>query len=95
MSGLDKELPCCTEDLPNTSINGIDISLSEEEGADYMIAGMMSYEVFDANGSRINCWPVCQFTQNGQRLLRTRFMCGGTSRMTAHRIDCKVLLKRR
>ena len=43
----------------------MDFSIDEEEGADYQIVGMIAYEFFEANGKRVNCWPVCQFTQNG------------------------------
>ena len=49
----------------------------------------------DIGGNRINAWPVCQFTGNGQKELGVRWMCGGTTRKTAKRISAWVLLKHR
>ena len=94
---LNAEIPCCTEDISNTSIPKLTFTIDAEEGALYQIVGMIAYEVFDAEsgGNRINCWPVCQFTGNGQKELGVRFMCAGTSRKTAKRISAWVLLKRR
>lgn len=94
---LNVEIPCCTEDVGNTSTAKTVYSISNEEGADYQIVGVIAYEVFDAasGGNRINCWPVCQFTGNGQKELSVRWMCGGTSRKTAKRINAWVLLKHR
>lgn len=93
--GYDVILPCVTEDVANTDIPPIDMSIDDEEGAEYMIVGMFAYEMFDAANKRINCWPVCQFTQNTQKMLRVRMMCAGTSRKTVNRINCRVLLKHR
>lgn len=96
-NALNVEIPCCTEDLSNVSIAKMIFSIDAEEGADFQIAGMIAYEVFDSEsgGNRINCWPVCQFTGNGQKELSVRWMCGGTSRKTAKRINAWVLLKHR
>lgn len=90
-------IPFCTEDIPNGDIPKIVFSIDAVEGADYQIVGMIAYEVFDAasGGNRINCWPVCQFTGNGQKELSVRWMCGGTTRKTAKRINAWVLLKHR
>lgn len=94
---VDAAIPYCTEDIGNTAIPKMTFSISGQEGIDYQIVGMIAYEVFDAasGGSRINCWPVCQFTGNGQKELSVRWMCGGTTRKTARRINAWVLLKHR
>lgn len=91
------EIPACTEDISNTAIPKMVFSIDNVEGADYQIVGMIAYEVFDAasGGNRVNCWPVCQFTGNGQKELSVRWMCGGTTRKTAKRINAWVLLKHR
>ena len=94
---LNVEIPYCTEDITNANIPKMVFSISDEEGVDYQIVGMLAYEVFDAasGGNRINCWPVCQFTGNGQKELSVRWMGGGTTRKTAKRINAWVLLKHR
>ena len=94
---LNETIPTCTTDVGNTSIPKLVFTIDDVEGADYQIVGMIAYEVFDAasGGSRINCWPVCQFTGNGQKELSVRFMCGGTQPKTAKRISAWVLLKHR
>ena len=96
-SSFDISIPYCTEDVSNTSIPKTEFSISGDEGDEYQIVGMIAYEVFDAasGGNRINCWPVCQFTGNGQKTLSVRWMCAGTSRKNAKRINSWVLLKRR
>jgi len=96
-STFDISIPFCTEDLANSSIPKIVFSIDAEEGADYQIVGMIAYEVFDAasGGNRVNCWPVCQFTGNGQKELSVRWMCAGTTRKAAKRINAWVLLKHR
>lgn len=94
---LNVEIPYCTEDIANASIPKMVFSIDDVEGADYQIVGMIAYEIFDAasGGNRINCWPVCQFTGNGQKELSVRWMCAGTTRKTAKRISAWVLLKHR
>lgn len=96
-NSFNVEIPCCTEDLNNTSIPKMVFSIDEVEGAEYQVVGMIAYEVFDAasGGNRLNVWPVCQFTGNGQKELSVRWMCGGTTRKTARRINAWVLLKHR
>lgn len=96
-NALNVEIPVCTEDLGNGSIPKMVFSIDAVEGADYQIVGMIAYELFDeaSGGSRINCWPVCQFTGNGQKELSVRWMCAGTTRKTAKRISAWVLLKHR
>lgn len=96
-NSFNVEIPTCTEDISNTAIPKTVFSIDNVEGADYQIVGMIAYEVFDAasGGNRINCWPVCQFTGNGQKELSVRWMCGGTTRKTAKRINAWVLLKHR
>ena len=94
---LNVEIPYCTEDIANASIPKMVYSIDDVEGADYQIVGMLAYEVFDAasGGNRINCFPVCQFTGNGQKELSVRWACMGTTRKTAKRINAWVLLKHR
>lgn len=94
-SSLNVQIPYCTEDIANTSIPKMDFSISDAEGADYQIVGMIAYEVKDTSGQRINCWPVCQFTGNGQKTLTVRWACMGTTRKTAVSINAWVLLKHR
>lgn len=96
-NSLNVEIPTCTEDISNTAIPKMVFSIDNVEGTDYQIVGMIAYEVFDAasGGNRVNCWPVCQFTGNGQKELSVRWMCGGTTRKTAKRINAWVLLKHR
>lgn len=94
---INAEIPYCTENLANTAIANIDVSISDELGVDWAIASLAKYEVYDATsgGNRINCFPVCMFSMNTQKTLRLRMMCGGTSRKTARRIAGAILLKRR
>lgn len=96
-NSLNVSIPICTDEIANTSIPQMIFTIDDTEGAEYQIVGMIAYEVFDAasGGNRINCWPVCQFTGNGQKSLTVRMMCGGTSAKTARRINAWVLLKRR
>lgn len=96
-NSLNVTIPTCTSDISNTQIPKMVYSINEVEGADYQIVGMIAYEVFDAasGGNRINCWPVCQFTGNGQKELSVRWMCGGTTDKVAKRINAWVLLKHR
>jgi len=89
------EIPYCTENIANTSIPNVDISISNEMGVNWAIASLAKYEVTDSSGKRINCWPVCQFSMNTQKTLRLRMMCAGTSRQTAVRIAGAILLKHR
>lgn len=88
-------IPTCTTNVSNTNIPKMVFSISGQEGIDYQVVGMIAYEVFDAGGQRLNCWPVCQFTGNGQKELSVRWMCGGTTPQTATRISAWVLLKHR
>ena len=87
----------CTTDKGNTSLNKLTFSIDDVEGADYQIVGMIAYEVFDntSGGNRLNVWPVCQFTGNGQKELSVRWVCAGTTVKTAKRINAWVLLKHR
>lgn len=87
----------CTNDAANTSLAKMVFNITDQEGEDYQIVGMIAYEVFDAasGGNRINCWPVCQFTGNGQKELSVRWTCMGTTRKTAKRINAWILLKHR
>ena len=94
-SSLNVSIPYCTEEVANTSIAKMTYSIDAEEGASYQIVGMIAYEVFDSNNQRINCWPVCQFTGNGQKELSVRWACMGSSRKTATKINAWVLLKHR
>lgn len=88
-------IPSVTEDIANTSIPNFDFRIEGQEGEDFQVVGMMAYEIFDESSARINCFPVCQFTGEGQKLLRVRMMCAGTTAKVAKRISAWVLLKHR
>lgn len=94
---INASIPYCTEEITNTSIPNVDISINDTLGADWAIASLAKFEVYDATsgGNRINCWPICQFSMNTQKTLRLRMMCAGTSRKTARRIAGAILLKHR
>lgn len=94
---LNVQIPMCSSPISNTEIDKMVFRIDDVEGAEYQIVGMIAYEVFDAasGGNRINCWPVCQFTGNGQKELSVRWMCGGTLTKVAKRINAWVLLKHR
>lgn len=94
---IDINIPSCTQDIANTSIPKMTYSITGQEGFDYQIVGMIAYEVFDsASGSnRINCWPVCQFTGNGQKELSVRWMCAGPNSKNAKKVSAWILLKHR
>lgn len=92
---LNVAIPCCTEDLANASIDKMTFKIEGQEAVDYMVAGMIAYEVFGTDGKRINCWPVCQFTGQNTTELSVRWTCMGTSRKTATKISAWVLLKHR
>lgn len=97
VNNLNVSILPCTDNSANTALAKMVFSIEGQEGIDYQVVGMIAYEVFDAasGGNRINCWPVCQFTGNGQKELSVRWMCGGTSTKTARRINAWVLLKHR
>ena len=88
-------IPAVTADVPNTSIPNVDIDLNVidptgELNTKYAIAGMVKYEI--TNGStRLNAFPVCSFSMNGQRTLRLRCMVGGTQSMQATNIKGALL----
>ena len=99
---INLTIPHCNQDIANTSIPNVDIDLdvidpTGELNQKYAIAGLVKYEVYDATsgGNRINCWQVCSFSMNGQRTLRLRMMCAGTTSKTARRIAGAILLKHR
>ena len=96
-NAINVVIPCCTEDLGNTAIDKMVFKIEGQEAIDYQILGMIAYEVFDSEvgGSRINCWPVCQFTGQNTTELSVRWMCGGTTRKTAKRVAAWVLLMHR
>lgn len=89
------EIPPVTTDIANTSIANIDVAIDDEMAVEYAIAGMVKYQVIDENGTRLNCFPVCSFSMEGQKILRMRMMCGGTSRVFAKSVKGALLLKRR
>lgn len=92
---INVSIPYCTEDIANTAIPNVDVNITNEMGVNWAIASLAKYEVKDSSGARINCWPVCQFSMNGQKTLRLRMMCAGTSRKTAASINGAILLKHR
>lgn len=88
-------IPSVSQDIANTAISNFDFRIEGQEGDDFQVVGMMAYEIFDESSARINCFPVCQFTGEGQKLLRVRMMCAGTTAKSAKRISAWVLLKHR
>ena len=94
-STINITIPVCTDNVANTNIPKTIYTLTGQESVDYKIVGMLSYEVMDANGNRINCWPVCQFTGGGLTELHVRWMCAGTTPQVAARISAKVLIQHR
>lgn len=94
-SNLNVEIPCCTENIANTSIAKMMFKIIGQEATDFHVVGMIAYEVKNASNQRVNCWPVCQFTGQNQTELHVRWMCGGTARQTAVSINAWVLLKHR
>lgn len=96
-SNLNVTIVPCTSDAANTDLAKMVFTITGQEATDYQIVGMVAYEIFDAasGGNRINCWPVCQFTGQGQTELSVRFMCGGTTNKVAKRINAWVLLRHR
>lgn len=94
---LNITIPSCQNDISNTSIPNIDITITGETAEDFAIASLAKYEVYDAasGGNRINCWPVCQFSMNTQKTLRVRMMCAGPNAKAAKRIQGAIILKHR
>ena len=99
---INLTIPHCNQDIPNTSIPNVDIDLdvidpTGQLNQNFAIAGLAKYEVYDAasGGNRINCWPVCSFSMNSQRVLRVRMMCAGSTDKSARRISGALLLKHR
>lgn len=94
---LNITIPSCQTDIANTSVPNVDIAISGTVAEEFAIASLAKYEVYDAanGGNRINCWPVCQFSMNGQKTLRLRMMCAGPNGKTARRIQGAILLKHR
>lgn len=99
---INMTIPSCNQEIANTSINKLTIDLdvidpTGQLGTDFAVASLAKYEVWDAasGGNRINCWPVCMFSEGGQKKLSLRFMCAGTSNKTALRISGAILLKHR
>ena len=95
-------IPSVTQDVANTSIPNMDIDLdvidpTGDLNTKYAIAGIVKYEIYDATsgGNRLNAFPVCSFSMNGQRTLRLRCMVGGPSSKTARRVQGALLLKHR
>lgn len=94
-TALSVNIPTCTTDIDNINIDKLVYKITGQEAIDYQIVGMLAYQLTDANGARINCWPVCQFTGQGQTELNVRMMCAGTTNKTATKINAWVLLRHR
>ena len=99
---INLTIPAVTNDVANTSIPNMDVDLdvidpTGELNTKYAIAGLVKYEIYDAasGGNRLNAFPVCSFSMNGQRVLRLRCMVGGPNNKTARRISGALLLKHR
>lgn len=94
---IDVSIPSCLNDIANTSIPNVDVSITDKLGAEWSIASIAKYEVFDAEtgGNRINVFPVCMFSMNRQKTLRMRMMAAGPNEKHAKRISGALLLKHR
>ena len=90
-------VPACTTDLVNTTIPKILFTLTDDEAAEYMFRGVISYEVFDAEfgGNRLNYMPVCQFTGSNGTELSIRGCVMGSNSKVARRVVCWALLQHR
>ena len=94
---INATIPSVTVDISNTSIPNVDVSISEELGANWAIASLAKYEVWDATsgGNRLNVMPICMFSMNTQKTLRLRMMAAGPNSKNARRISGAILLKHR
>ena len=94
---LSITIPSVTQDISNTSIPNVDVVITGTVADDFAIASLAKYEVYDAasGGNRLNVFPVCMFSMNGQKTLRVRMMCAGPSSKAAKRIQGAILLKHR
>lgn len=88
-------IPSCQQDIANTSVPNVDIVISDDLGETWAIASLAKYEVFNSSSARLNVWPVCMFSMNGQKTLRLRMMAAGPNSKTATRIAGAMLLKHR
>lgn len=88
-------IPSVTQDVANTSIPNVDIAITGQEATDFAIAGLLKYELKDASGNRLNAFPVCTFSMDGQKTLRVRMMVGGPDSKQAKSINGAILLKHR
>lgn len=83
----------------NTGITGtetgrIDIDIGESMAADWAIASMCKWEIF--NGStRVDAFPMYEFSMQQQRILRVGFRTSGTENKTFTKIQGALLLKHR
>lgn len=94
---LNISIPSVMNDISNTAIPNVDVSISDALGVDWAIASLAKYEVHDAasGGNRINVMPICMFSMNTQKTLRIRMMAAGPNSKTARRISGAMLLKHR
>lgn len=92
---INVTIPSVLNDIPNTSIPNVDISITSEEAQTWAIASLMKYEVFDSSNARLNAFQVCSFSMNQQATLRIRMMVAGPNSKTAAKIQGALLLKHR
>lgn len=92
---LNVSIPSVMTDISNTSIPNVDVSISEELGANWAIASLAKYEVFDGSNNRLNVMPICMFSMNTQKTLRLRMMAAGPNSKAARKISGAILLKHR
>lgn len=93
--GTPITIPSVTKDISNTSIPNVDIAITGTEAEEFAIAGLLKYEVKDASNNRLNAFPICTFSMDGQKVLRVRMMVGGPDDKAAKSINGAILLKHR
>lgn len=92
---LNINIPSCQNDIPNTSIPNIDVTITGTVAENFALAGLLKYEIMDASNNRLNVFPVCVFSMSGQTILRVRMMAAGPDAKNARKINGTILLKHR
>lgn len=89
---IDVSIPSCVNDIPNSSIDRIDLTIPQEFVSDWRVLSLCTWELFDEQEKRINAIPVSIFTINGRTTLAFKMVTIGPNSKNAKRIKCEVLL---